>query len=219
MPPIAAAAAAIATSVTAAGVMTGLMVVGTGLQLAGKITGSKTLGNIGMGLSLAGGVGKIGASLSGTASASAAEGVTSNATNSGISKTLANNTNKVGFKDPFKNLDTVTDVSDSFKQQASNIGSNTGVQQGGGFFSDIKNSLKRYDTTANVLGGMGEAYMQNQGIQMQKTLQDDRLKQEREFREEDRRNLNSGSNFQVKPGIKFNDNKQLYQAPPLLRTV
>lgn len=215
MPPVAAAAAAIATSVTAAGVMTGLVVVGTGLQLAGKITGSKTLGNIGMGMSLAGGIGKLGQSISGASSV--AGEVANKVDDSRLQKTLKSNTQRVD--NPFKQLDEVTDVSDSFKDQASKIGKDTGIKEGGGMFSDMKNSLMRYDRTANILGGVADAYMETRGIEAQKDMQTERLQQERDFRNEDRANLNASSSFAVKPGIKFNENKQLYQAPPLLRTV
>lgn len=217
MPPLAGVAAAIATSVTAAGVMSGLMIVGTGLQLAGKITGSKTLGNIGLGMSMAGGIGKLGQSIGG---ATVAADTASKAAESGISQTLSKNTNKMGLKDPFNNLDKTSDVSDTFKGNMSKIGKDTGLkQEGGSMFSDMKDSLMRYDRTANVLGGVADAYMQTRGIEAQKDMQTERLDQERDFRNEDRANLNAGSQFAVKPGIKYNQNKPLYQAPPLLRTV
>ncbi len=217
MPPLAAAGAAIAASVTAAGVMTGLMVVGTGLQLAGKITGSKTLGNIGMGMSLAGGVGSLGMSLSNAAGAASTTGsVASAAKDSQLQKTLKSNTQRVD--NPFKQLDEVTDVSDNFKSQAKGIGSDTGINsEGGGMFSDMKSSLMKYDRTANLLGGAADAYMNTRGIQAQKDMQKERLQQDRDLINEERALRGAGSQFAVKPGIKFNQ-QPLYQAPPLLRT-
>lgn len=203
MPPVVAAGAAIAgavgTAATAAvgalsavGLANGLMIAGTGLSLIGKATGSKTLSNIGLGFSAAGGVTGLATGFgSRAAEAATVSGNTAKTTKllgvDNIDETLAATTKGTKTLDQlktFKPTGAMTQSTDAFMDSASNIGYSPLLQNSPtetpNFLQRAGDTLRKYDTTANVLMGMGNAYMSTRGTQAQEDMFDKRLDFERE---------------------------------------
>lgn len=213
MPMVAAAGAAIGTAVSAgaaavgaavgglsaAGLASGLMIAGTGLQLVGKVTGSKTLSNIGFGFSMAGGVTGLATSMTGKM----AEKATISGTNAKPTKPLSvdniddalSSTTKgaknIGDLRKFEPAGAMTQSADKTMKAIDSIGETPSMNLGqaavvagemdnAGFFQRAGTTLRKYDTMANVAMGMGNAYMQNTGIEAQKDMFDKRLEFDRE---------------------------------------
>lgn len=226
MPPVAAAGAAIAGSIGAAataavgaisavGLANGLMIAGTGLSLIGKATGSKTLSNIGLGFSAAGGVTGLATGFGAKAAESATATVSGNTAKTtkllgadNIDETLAATTKGAKTVDQLKNFKpsgVMTDSMDSFADAAKNIGSDPLVQiDNTSFLQRAGDTLRKYDTTANVLMGMGNAYMSTRSTQAQEDIFDKRLDFEREQIERQQNNFGAPT--------------QQYQVPTVQRT-
>ena len=184
-----AAVAAAASTITLAGLAQGLMIVGTGLSLVGQLTGVKALSQIGMGMSLAGGVGGI-ASLAlnqagNQASRSAVSGNTAKTTKlldvDNIDEALAANTKGVKTMEDLQTFepgDVAMDKSINVHNEAvNNIDQNPFADpaQEQSFWQRANTTLQRYDTAANMLSGMGSAYLQTRGIQAKEDMLDKQL--------------------------------------------
>lgn len=211
MPAAGAIAASLAASVTVSGVMTGLMVAGTAMTVIGKATGSKTLSKLGMGLGLAGGVGSLASSLSGGLNATTGGAAIANSADDAVesASSLTRKRNNSLF-----------DMTKDTKVQNTKLASQSDNLKvdGGGFFSDAKDKLMKYDMAANVLGGMGQAYMDNQALEQREKMQKRELDQVERFRQEDRDNLNSFGAYTPAKKLQYNPNaKPLFQTPPVMR--
>lgn len=162
----------------------GASVVGAGLSLAGSMTGSKTLSNIGAGFSAAG-------SLSGALSVannigqqdSSISDSAIDARNADVSSDGLLKNNVTGAKD-------VIAEKVFSKQGRDAIGSFNEPEQAGivnttpenvepSIFEKFNSKLIKYNTALNVLGGMGDAYMENQRFEAQKDIS----KKNREFQQ------------------------------------
>lgn len=189
--------------ISLAGLTQGAMIVGTGMTIVGEMTGSKTLSKIGMGIGLAGGVGSIANSMRSASSvgASALGGEKGLLAADGIESALSEPTKGTSLKtfDPQM-------TNKSAPMEAFNKGS--AAIDGGGFdpqlektyFQRANDTLTKYNTTANVLGGMGQAYMQGQQMELQKDLLDKRLAFDQQL--VDRVKVNNGTVLQnINPSI------------------
>jgi len=227
------------SGLTLSGLATGASIVGTGMQLIGMATGSKTLSNIGMGMSLAGGIGQgfnaVRGGLDSAAKSSSAllnnsdpseilhdainrriDGSSDNVLMGG-SKTLSGSSYN---KFPSENYSgsSLTSAS-NFNKASDAIGSGAdSIATGSTSYSPgtkeilqkIDNTLTRYSMPMNIIGGMGEAYMMKQQLD-----QRDRMQQrDIQFAQNavDRRSQMPGQ-FQVAPAVQFNPNAYT----PLLR--
>jgi len=239
MPPVAAIGAAIGGAVSAGaaavgsmvggltltGLATGASIVGTGMQLIGMATGSKTLSKIGMGMSLAGGIGQGFNAISGRLG-SAAKSSSALLGNSGVDDVLSSNVKGALSSEDIINNSPLKGSGSSSLTSASNfnkasdaIGAGAdSIASGSTSYSPgtkeilqkIDNTLTRYSMPMNIIGGMGEAYMMKQQLD-----QRDRMQQrDIQFAQNavDRRSQMPGQ-FQVAPAVQFNPNAYT----PLLR--
>lgn len=198
MPPAAGAAAAIASSVAAgaatigAAVSTGLAAVGgigglaTGLTIAssavslvGMATGSKTLQKIGMIGGMVGGLGMGASALSGAATAggatkAASAGFSAFPSSGGAAATMSNigSIAEVGKGAITAGVNSAAGVLPA----ATKTGSTNVVQR-------MNELLKKYDTTANILGGMGQGFVDYQQNKIRKE-QNNLLKSKFDFEKE-----------------------------------
>lgn len=208
-----AAGTAAVAAISTIGLAQGMMLVGTALSFAGQMTGSKTLTNIGVGFSMAGGISGLASSAINRGSQQAVSGSNSKSTSlletDTIDSTLAGTTK--GSK-TMSDLQTFTPEKpmsqsvDAFNDSASKIGGSpfSDSTQEASFLNRAGATLRKYDTAANVLMGMGDAYMQTRGTQAQEDMLDKRL--EFEQKEIDRKTAtygapSSGGSYAV-PGIK-----------------
>lgn len=242
MPPLAGIGAAIGGAVSAgaaavgsmvggltlSGIATGASIVGTGMQLIGMATGSKTLSKIGMGMSLAGGIGQgfnavRGALIDGLGSA--AKSSSALLGNSGVDNVLSSNVKGALSSEDIINNSPLKGSGSSSLNSASNfnnasnaIGAGANDIATGSSYSPgtkemlqrIDNTLTRYSMPMNIIGGMGEAYMMKQQLD-----QRDRMQQrDIQFQQNavDRRSQVPGQ-FNVSPAVQFNPNAYT----PLLR--
>ena len=195
-----AASSAIAAvgSIGLAGLAQGAMIVGTGMSIVGEMTGNKTLSKIGMGVGLAGGVGSITNSMRGASMLGAEKGLLAA---DGIESALSEPTKGTSLKtfDPQM-------TNKSAPMEAFNKGS--AAIDGGGFdpelektyFQRANDTLTKYNTALNVAGGMGQAYMQGQQMELQKDLLDKRLNFDQQL--VDRVKVNNGTLLQgINPSI------------------
>lgn len=179
-------------SITLGGLATGAMVAGTAMSAIGAITGSKTLTKIGMGLGLAGGVGGLAAGMTGTGALTLGN-IGKNMTSGGKSGLL--NTNNidnilstqtkgsrsasdiVNFKKPDFNQTKDLPSMDSFAKNSGNIGLNGAkdLDLEKNYFQRANETLTKYNPMANILGGMGEAYMANETMNLRRDLVDKQL--------------------------------------------
>jgi len=218
MPPIAAVAVPIIMSATVAGVATGALVVGAGLTIASKITGSKLLGKIGMGLSLAGGVGGLAAGAAGIGGMTLGEIGGSTAIGMGetaASSVMSAETLGIGAAESgtgsamgtvSKSMGTLNKAKEA--KQASDT-----------LFSPDSDSYKRFEMASNIIGGMAEGSDDEADRQMRMDLQNDQQKFENEQRDYRHSNLNelSTTRAQRGPGIRLADNPPLRAPQPLAR--
>lgn len=202
MPAVAALGAAIGSAiggVTLGGLATGAMVAGTAMSAIGALTGSKTLTKIGMGLGFAGGAGGIAAGMTGTSaltlggigkSVSGGKSGLLNTSNiddilSAPTKGSKSASDLINFKTPNFNQPNGLLSTDSFSKGSNAIGMKAGDL---GDFDLEKNYLQRinetlakhntltkYNTAANILGGMGDAYIQNEAMGLRRDLVDKQL--------------------------------------------
>jgi len=199
MPPLAAVGSAIAAGASAAataigsiglaGLAQGAMIVGTGLSAVGAITGNKTLSKIGMGIGLAGGVGSIVNGMRGASMMSA--GSKGLLAADGIESALSAPTKGSGLK-TFTPTDTSKSAPyDSFNKSVAGMDATFDPQLEKNFFQRANDTLTKYNTALNIAGGMGQAYMQGQQMELQKDLLDKRLNFDQQLI--DRVNVNNGT--------------------------
>ena len=221
----AAAVGSMVGGLTLGGLATGASIVGTGMQLIGMATGSKTLSKIGMGMSLAGGIGQGFNAISGRLG-SAAKSSSALLGNSGVDDVLSSNVKGALSSEDIINNSPLKGSGSSSLTSASNfnkasdaIGAGAdSIASGSTSYSPgtkeilqkIDNTLTRYSMPMNIIGGMGEAYMMKQQLD-----QRDRMQQrDIQFAQNavDRRSQMPGQ-FQVAPAVQFNPNAYT----PLLR--
>ena len=223
-----AGAAAIGTAVgglTLGGLATGASIVGTGLQLVGMATGSKTLQKIGGGMSLAGGIGQgfgaVRGAMSGTPASSSSllkgsnvdDVLSSNVKGALSSDDLINKSPLKGSGslslNSASNFNKASDAidfnPDSIKSAASAVNPETKD-----ILQRIDNTLTRYSMPMNIIGGMGEAYMMKQTLDQRDRMQERDLAMVQNA--VDRRSQMPGQ-FNTAPGVQFNPNAYT----PLLR--
>lgn len=192
-------------SIGLAGLAQGAMIVGTGMSVIGGITGNKTLTKIGMGIGLAGGVGSIANSVR---SASTVGSSLSNV-DKGL---LAADGIKSAISEPTKGLKTfdpqMSNKSaplDAFNKGSASIDgmSVTGAfdpQLEKTFFQRANETLTKYNTAVNIAGGMGQAYMQGEQMDLHRDLLDKRLNFDQQL--VDRVKVNNGTVLEgVNPSI------------------
>ena len=213
------------SGLTLSGLATGASIVGTGMQLIGMATGSKTLSKIGMGMSLAGGIGQGFNAISGRLG-SAAKSSSALLGNSGVDDVLSSSVKGALSSEDIINNSPLKGSGSSSLTSASNfnkasdaIGAGAdSIASGSTSYSPgtkeilqkIDNTLTRYSMPMNIIGGMGEAYMMKQQLD-----QRDRMQQrDIQFAQNavDRRSQMPGQ-FQVAPAVQFNPNAYT----PLLR--
>lgn len=194
MPPVAAAAAAIGSAVSAGvaavgaavgatSIATGAMIVGSATQLVGTLTGSKTLSKIGGFMSMAGGVGSIAgmAGMGGAANAAGAAGsAAKGAANAQYGLNMGNKfaaqqgpaigllgggTGNVAMP-TMSGTPQLTQATQAAQaavptagQQASSPTAATPAATNP--LSRAEELLTKYDRTADILGGVADAYMEN----------------------------------------------------------
>jgi len=227
MPPLAAVGMAAVEAVggmTLAGLATGASIVGTGLQLVGMATGSKTLQKIGGGMSLVGGLGQGASALRGAMSAGSEAASTSSALlkGSNIEDVLSSNTKgalsseDIISKSPLKGSGGISTSADKFAASSGALDANP-LSATSSYGADTKailqridGTLTRYNMPMNILGGMGEAYMMKQQLDQRDRIQ----KRDIQFAQNavDRRSEMPGQ-FPVAPAVQFNSNAYT----PLLR--
>lgn len=222
MPPVMAAipaAVAAAGAITLEGLAVGATIVGTGAKLVGMATGSKTLQKIGDGFSMAGGLGLAANSASGLMSKSGS--VTGTASKSkGLLQTdniddALSAPNKARAAE--EGLSTFTpgktgiSSADSFRQSAANIGTTApsfDPELEKGYLQRANETLTKYNPLMNIAGGMGEAYMMNQRMDLEKDLLDKRLNFDQQL--VDRVNKNNGTPSNFNPAFEVGRNTQAY---------
>lgn len=209
MPALAAVGASIAAgastamaavgSIGLAGLAQGAMIVGTGLSIVGEMTGSKTLTKIGMGIGLAGGVGSIANSMRSASSvgASALGGEKGLLAADGIESALSAPTKGSSLKTFDPQMTNKSAPMDAFNKGSAAIDGASGgfdPQLEKTYFQRANDTLTKYNTALNVAGGMGQAYMQGQQMELQKDLLDKRLNFDQQLI--DRVNKNNGTVLQ-----------------------
>lgn len=225
---VSAGAAALGTAVgglTLGGLAAGASIVGTGLQLVGMATGSKTLQKIGGGMSLVGGIGQgfgaVRGAMSGTPASSSSllkgssvdDVLSSNVKGALSSDDLINKSPLKGSGslslNSASNFNKASDAidfnPDSIKSAASAVNPDTKD-----ILQRIDNTLTRYSMPMNVIGGMGEAYMMKQQLDQRDRMQERDLAMVQNA--VDRRSQMPGQ-FNTAPGVQFNPNAYT----PLLR--
>jgi len=199
---------------TLAGLATGATIVGTGLQLVGMATGSKTLSKVGGFMSLAGGVGiganaiskGIGAASAAAESSSASallkgsnpEDVLSSSVKGSISpKDLTSSSVLKGSPGDISGYS----ANNSYSPPTSSIASYSPETKS--TLASINDTLTRYSMPMNIMGGMGEAYMTKQMIDQRDRMQ----KRDIAFQQNavDRRSQMPGQ-FPTYPSVSFNPN-------------
>ena len=185
------------SSIGLAGLAQGAMIVGTGMSIVGEMTGNKTLSKIGMGIGLAGGVGSIAnsmrsASSVGSSALGAEKGLLAA---DGIESALSAPTKGTSLKTFDPQMTNKSAPMDAFNKGSAAI-------DGGGFdpqlektyFQRANDTLTKYNTAINIAGGMGQAYMQGQQMELQKDLLDKRLAFDQQL--VDRVKVNNGTVLQ-----------------------
>lgn len=197
-PVVAGAAGVAAATTTAATIAAGVTLASGAIGAVGQITGSKTLKKIGSIGGVVGGLGMGAAGLAGGYSASQATQTLGGAGNtvSGLTggATPAQPVQAVGgTPDTINNMLQPARVENTFQAQPiSKIGeaaANTSDVQS--LMERAHSMLKRYDTAANILAGVGQGFSQYQSAQMQQQSAKERLKLEREMFEAKQRGLSA----------------------------
>lgn len=234
MPPLAAAGAAIASAasaVTLTGLATGAGILSAGLQVVGMATGSKTLQKIGMGFGVASGVGF---AANGARSLMSAASVTGGTSKAGgllakdnmdemLSAPTKGTKNSQGLK-TFNGSGAESSSMDSFNKNSKIIGGESTAASGGGMMPDMEiektyfqranDTLTKYNPLMNIVGGVGEAYMVNERMDLQRELLDKRLGFDQQL--VDRVNKNNGTLLNIDPALDLSRKPNAFA--PLLRT-
>lgn len=200
----ASSAVAAVGSIGLAGLAQGAMIVGTGMSIVGEMTGNKTLSKIGMGIGLAGGVGSIANSMRSASSvgASALGGEKGLLAADGIESALSAPTKGSSLKTFDPQMSNKSAPVDAFNKGSAAIdgGSTFDPQLEKTYFQRANDTLTKYNTALNIAGGMGQAYMQGQQMELQKDLLDKRLAFDQQL--VDRVNKNNGTVLQgINPSI------------------
>lgn len=214
---------AAASTVTLSGLAMGATIVGTGMQLVGMATGSKTLQKIGTGFSMAGGVGFAAggiksmmspASVTGTASKSSGLLQTDNIDD--MLKAPTKGT-KAGLK-TFSGVGAEKSSINSFNNNSKLVGSGSVAGNNSAafdpeleknFFERAGNTLLTpYNPLMNIMGGMGEAYMMNERMGQESDMQDKRLAFDQQL--VDRTNRNNGTPLNIDPTLNITRNNNAY---------
>lgn len=174
------------TAIGLEGLATGAMIVGTGMSIVGEMTGSKTLTKIGMGIGLAGGVGSIANSMrSSSALLSGEKGLLAA---DGVESALAAPTKGVGSS---KFGSELWPSSTATKGSTAISGATFDPELEKTYFQRANDTLTKYNMGMNIVGGMGQSYMQGQQMELQKDLLDKRLNFDQQL--VDRVNTNNGT--------------------------
>jgi hypothetical protein len=218
MPPVAAFGAAIASSVTLTGLAAGAAIIGTGMQAIGMVTGSKTLQKIGTGFSMAGGVGMGASALSGmnasrvTGGGSKSMGILQT---DNIDEMLSTSIKgKSGGLSTFNPSKADTSSMNNFQSASKGIGSNQAGMTNfdpeieKNFFQRANDTLTKHNSLLNIAGGMGEAYMVNERMDLERELLDKKLGFEQQL--VDRVNTNNGTPLNINPSFNLNRDPRAY---------
>lgn len=186
------------SSIGLAGLAQGAMIVGTGMSIVGEMTGNKTLSKIGMGIGLAGGVGSITNSMRGASALGAEKGLLAA---DGIESALSAPTKGSSLKTFDAQVTNKSAPMDAFNKGSDAIdGSAFDPELEKTYFQRANDTLTKYNTALNVAGGMGQAYMQGQQMELQKDLLDKRLNFDQQL--VDRVKVNNGTVLQgINPSI------------------
>lgn len=188
------------SSIGLAGLAQGAMIVGTGMSVIGGITGNKTLTKIGAGVALAGGIGSIANGMRGVSVMSGTEKGLLAA--DGIETALSAPTKGSGLK-TFAPIDASRPLPvDAFNNSSAGLGfdGKFDPEFEKSYFQRANDTLTKYNTALNIAGGMGQAYMQGEQMDLQKDLLDKRLDFEQQL--VDRVNTNNGTVLQgINPSI------------------
>lgn len=169
----ASSAMAAAGTVGLAGLAQGAMIVGTGMSVIGGITGNKTLTKIGAGVALAGGVGSIANGMRGVSVMSGTEkGILAA---DGIETALSAPTKGSGLKTFDPQMSNKSAPVDAFNKGSASIDGKFDPEFEKSYFQRANDTLTKYNTALNIAGGMGQAYMQGEQMDLQKDLLDKRL--------------------------------------------
>lgn len=225
---VSAGAAALGTAVgglTLGGLATGASIVGTGLQLVGMATGSKTLQKIGGGMSLVGGIGQgfgaVRGAMSGTPASSSSllkgssvdDVLSSNVKGALSSDDLINKSPLKGSGslslNSASNFNKASEAID-FNPSSINSAASAVNPETKDILQRIDNTLTRYSMPLNVIGGIGEAYILKQQLDQRDRMQNRDLAIVQNA--VDRRSQLPGQ-FNTAPGVQFNPNAYT----PLLR--
>ena len=185
-------------SIGLAGLAQGAMIVGTGMSVIGGITGNKTLTKIGMGIGLAGGIGSIANGMRGmSAMSTGSKGMLAA---DGIETALSAPTKGSGLKTFDPQMSNKSAPVDAFNKGSANIDGTFDPEFEKSYFQRANDTLTKYNTALNIAGGMGQAYMQGEQMDLQKDLLDKRLDFEQQL--VDRVNTNNGTVLQgINPAI------------------
>lgn len=205
MPALAAVGASIAAGASAAvtaigsiglaGLAQGAMIVGTGMNIVGEMTGNKTLSKIGMDIGLAGGVGSIANSMRGASMLGAEKGLLAA---DGIESALSAPTKGTSLKTFDPQMTNKSAPVEAFNKGSAAIDFDPELEKT--YFQRANDTLTKYNTALNVAGGMGQAYMQGQQMELQKDLLDKRLAFDQQL--VDRVKVNNGTVLQnINPSI------------------
>lgn len=180
----ASALGAAAGGLTLSGIATGASIVGAGLSIVGGITGNKTLQKVGMGFSAAGGIGFLANGLRGMSGVSSLTNSVDDALSSPLKGSRMVDRSAELWKAPGVNA---ADKSAQLWSKEMMVGSqslpkNNIVSQpkGSGSMQDpgidkswqqrMSETWANYYPWMSMVGGMGEAYMMNQRMDMEKDL-------------------------------------------------
>lgn len=222
MPPVMALGAAIAEGAAAAGtaiasgiggltlsgLATGANIVGTGLSLVGMATGNKTLSKIGMGFSIAGGIGSGLDMAKGMLSPSTVRGSGSALLNSEADDLISMKTKGATSTDDMLSanpkLSGVQPQSD-IKMNPLSADPSSSVKtydpETVSTLKRINDTLTKYSMPMNIIGGMGEAYMMKQQLDQRDRMQQRDLQMEQNAVN---RRSQMPVNLQVAPNVQFN---------------
>lgn len=192
----------------------GVSVVGSALSLVGQMTGSKTLGKIGLGLSVAGGVGSFAArgatsaaSLAANTEGAVAARASDLSTTEGLLASKTRGMKDVIANNAFKafnpgNNSSMLDSASSFKDSVGTIG-NYATEPS--VFERFNSSMTKYNGAMNIAGGVGDAYMKNQ----QTAAYINQRNKDREFeREVSDRNYAGTAGSMPQRNVSFNPTSQ-----------
>lgn len=226
MPPLAAlgtAAIAAASTVTVAGLATGAAIISAGTGILSQITGSKTLGKISMGFGIASGAGFAANGLSSLgkmnpSTTTGGKGLLQTNNIDDILKAPTKGTKAAdsGFKQ-FSASGAQSSSADSFTKNANAIGGNVQApafdpQLEKSFFERANDTLTKYNPILNLAAGVGQGYVMNENMQLQKDLLDKRLNIDQQLI--DRTNRNNGTPLNFDPTFNLSRTENPF---PLLR--